>query len=214
MKIIKQFLLLIIIFLFVISCGTKTVNTDTVYLNETSLAWIPFQGDEQVTFISSDSNEVVYHGTGKNIYFENVLYETEQTGFFSSEKNYYADMERIDLIFQSDSLAYNIKYYLETNKGSIGDWDIFKLSFSDKNFSILMKKIVYYTDDWDYGEHFEYADSITINDNKYYNVYYFTQLSRPYEIYYTQTQGVVGFRLSDYEIWSLKIEPDTTNNIN
>ena len=116
---------LLLVFALLFGCGPKSITTDDQYLKETSKEWISFVGNETVIF-NYDTNKMVFTGQGLNSYFDNVLYMTDQSGFFAVEKDYYANLERELLIFESPSTSYYIKYYLETSKGDVGEWDIFK----------------------------------------------------------------------------------------
>ena len=197
-----------VIFAFTIllfsGCGPKSVNTDAENLKNTSLSWIPFQNSESVVF-EFDTLIMTFSGTGREQYYENVRYMTDQSGFVSAQTDYYADLERQFLAFESQSTSYIINYYLERNKGETGDWDILEVSMIDGEFySNKIKKVLYETAGVDYGEIYLYRKSMNIAGKVFTDVYYRIQDRRPFEIYYTQQQGIVAFKLSSSEMWSIK----------
>lgn len=192
-----------LVFALLFGCGPKSITTDDQYLKETSREWIPFAGTETVVF-NYDTSKMVFTGQGLNSYFDNVLYMTDQSGFFAVEKDYYANLERELLIFESPSTSYFIKYYLETSKGDVGEWDIFKVIMADGDFyKNEIKIVVYQTDSYNKGENYKYKNKITLNSIQFDSVYYWKQENRPFEIYYTKKQGIVAFKLSSQEIWTL-----------
>lgn len=189
-------------------CGPKSVNSEKENLKSTSLSWIPFQNSESVAF-EFDTMTMVFTGTGREQYYENVRYMTDQSGFINSQTDYYADLERQFLAFESPTTTYVINYYLERNKGETGDWDVLEVSMVDGEFySNKIKKVLYETAGIDYGEVFKYKKAITIAGKKFTDVYYRIQDRRPFEIYYTQLRGIVAFKLSSSEMWTIK-ENDT-----
>jgi hypothetical protein len=148
---------------------------------------------------------MVFTGSGKETYYENVRYMTDQGGFIELQKDYYADLERQKLLFNSVSTPYFIQYYLERNKGELGDWDIFKISVGDGDYyQNEMKIVTYQTESSNKGENFTFKKEMTLNGVEYQNVYFKKQERRPFEIYYTLKQGLVGFKVSSTELWTLR----------
>jgi len=196
-----------IVFLLVLSsCGPKSATTDAVLLKESSKAWIPYSGEEQIIFYQ-DTNKVIFTGNGKINYFENVRYMSDQSGFFTYQKDYYADLEREELLFTSSSSNYSLQYLLEKGKGESGEWDILRIRITDDSYySNDMKICVYQTDSYDKGEVYEFKDKVTLNGNVYKKVYYKTQERRPFELYFTEERGIVAYKVSSNEIWT--IDPD------
>jgi asparagine N-glycosylation enzyme membrane subunit Stt3 len=188
-----------------VGCSPKSVNSDKENLKSTSLTWIPFQNTESVAF-EFDTMTMVFSGTGREQYYENVRYMTDQSGFINSQTDYYADLERQFIAFESPTTTYIINYYLERNKGETGDWDILEVSMIDGDFySNKIKKVLYETTGADYGEIYKFKKSITLAGKKFTDVYYRIQDRRPFEIYYTQLQGIVAFKLSSSEMWTIKV---------
>lgn len=196
--------ILIATILVLSGCGPKSVNSDAENLKNTSLSWIPFQNSESVVF-EFDTLTMTFSGTGREQYYENVRYMTDHSGFVSSQTDYYADLERQFLAFDSPSTTYIINYYLERNKGETGDWDILEASMIDGEFySNKIKKVLYTTASADYGEVYKFKKTMNIAGKVFDSVYYRIQDRRPFEIYYTQQQGIVAFKLSSSETWTLK----------
>ena len=106
----------IAIALTIVSCGPKSVTTDAVMLREDSKTWVPYSGEEQITFYQ-DTNKVLFTGNGKMHYFENIRYMSDQSGFFTYHKDYYAYLEREEVKFSSQSSDYFLQYLLEKGKG-------------------------------------------------------------------------------------------------
>jgi hypothetical protein len=186
------------------SCGPKDVVSDTEELSAASISWIPFQGNESIIF-EFDTNLMSFSGNGKISYFETVRYKTDQSGFFSFQKDYYADLERQILVFESPSTEFFFTYYLEKNKCETGDWDILKVSISEGiYYSNEMKIVISETDNLDKGDNFRFKSSLILGGNSYTNVYYWKQERRPFELYYTKAQGIIAFKLSSNELWTLK----------
>lgn len=201
---------IVILLFFLSSCGPKSTTTDPELIRESSKAWIPFAGEEHVQFFN-DTSTIVFTGMGKESYYENRLYMSDQSGFFTYQQDYYADLERQELYFTSSSSDYFIHYLLEKGKGESGDWDILRVQLADGNYYTNdMKIVVYETDSYDKGEYFLYKDQVTLNGNEYSNVYYNTQEQRPFEIYYTKESGIVAFKIAATEIWT--IDPDNLKN--
>jgi asparagine N-glycosylation enzyme membrane subunit Stt3 len=194
----------IVIILVFSGCSPKKVNSDKENLKSTSLSWIPFQNTESVIF-EFDTMTMVFTGTGREKYYENVRYMTDQSGFINSQTDYYADLERQFLSFESPTTTYIINYYLERNKGETGDWDILEVSMIDGDFySNKIKKVLYENAGADYGEIYKFRKSLNIAGKSFSNVYYRIQDRRPFEIYYTQLQGIVAFKLSSSEMWTIR----------
>ena len=211
MHMIKQIPGYAILFLLLIlsSCGPKSITTEPELLRETSKSWIPYAGEEQVTYYH-DTIKIVFTGHGKESYFENIRYMSDQSGFFTYQEDYYADLERQELYFGSQSTDYFLKYYLEKGKGETGDWDIIRLKIADGNYYANdMKIVIYQSDTYDKGETYKFKPIISLNGNEYTDVYFHTQERRPFELYYTQSRGIVAFKVSSNELWT--IDPDNLN---
>jgi hypothetical protein len=203
-KILINITLFFITLCWITSCGPKSVNTGQEELQIASKDWIPYGGNESITYIY-DTNEMVFTGQGKESYYENVRYMSDQSGFFTLQEDYYADLEREEVVFETPSSDYFIHYKLERNKGETGTWDILKVTMADGNFySNHLKIAVYESDEFDKGEIFNFSKSRTLNGIVYDSVYYWKQESRPFEIYYNKKQGLIGFKITSKEIWTLK----------
>jgi hypothetical protein len=206
MKLVRYIFILGLFYLLILlfGCGPKSITTDYQDLKSSSKSWIPYSGYESVTF-EYDTNVMVFTGTGKETYYEYIRYMTDQSGFFNVQKDYYADFERQSLIFESPTTYYFITYYLERDKGDTGDWDIFRVSVGDGDYyKNEMKIVTYESDKYDKGERFSFKETVTLNEKVFNNVYYLKQERRPFEIYYTQLQGIVAFKLSAKETWTIK----------
>lgn len=206
MKLIRYIFLLGLFYLMVLlfGCGPKSTTTEYEDLNSSSKSWIPYSGYESVTF-EYDTNIMVFSGNGTEKTYDFIRYMTDQSGFFNVQKDYYAYFERLTLIFESPTTDYFITYYLEANKGDTGDWDIFKVSVGEGNYyQNEMKIVTYETDSYDKGELFSYKATVTLNGQVFNNVYYVKQERRPFEIYYTKQQGIVAFKLSAKETWTIQ----------
>jgi len=185
-------------------CGPKSVTTDYQDLKSTSKSWIPFNGNESVVF-EYDSSTMVFTGAGIEKYYDYVRHTTDQSGFFNVQKDYYAYLERQKLVFESPSTDYFITYFLERDKGDTGDWDIFRVSVGDGiYYGSEMKIVTYESDNYDKGERYSFKETVTLNGKVFNNVYFLKQERRPFEIYYTQQQGIVAFKLSALETWTIK----------
>jgi len=206
--IFKRFIPIIIISVILFSCGPKTILTDPENLNPNSLNWIPFTGYEDIVFVY-DTSEMSYSSGAREMYFENLRYKTDQGGFLGVQEDYYAALERQSMTFNSESTPYFISYYLERNKGDLGDWDVFKVAVGDGDYyKNEMKIITYESDNYDKGEDYDYKNEVTLNGIIFDSVYYKKQDRRPFEVYYTKKLGVVAFKVSSTEIWMIK--QDTT----
>jgi hypothetical protein len=190
--------------ILIIGCGPKTVNTDSENLNPVSEAWIPYEGSESIVY-EYDTLHMTFAGDEKESYYESVRYMTDQGGFIGGQKDYYADLERKKLIFNSVETPYFIQYHLERNKGELGDWDIFRVSVGDGDYyQNEMKIVTYETESSDKGENFTFKREMLLNGVNYDSVYFKKQERRPFEVYYTLKQGVIGFKVSATELWTLK----------
>ena len=201
----KSLLLIATIWFFILSgCGPKDVTTDPEELSAASKSWIPFEGNESVTFVF-DTSKMVFTGTGKESFFETVRYKTDQGGLFNFQEDYYADLERETLGFLSPSTPFYFSYYLEKNKGVTGDWDILRVTISEGiYYSNEMKIVISESDDFDKGDNFKFKSSLALNGTTYTDVYYWKQERRPFELYYTKSHGIIGFKLSSNELWTLQ----------
>ena len=129
---------------------------------------------------------------------------TDQSGFFTYQEDYYADLERQELFFESPSTPYFFRYYLEKNKGETGEWDILRVKIADGNYyTSEMKLVIYETDTYNKGETFKFKSKATLSGQVFDSVYYWTQERRPFELYYTKEQGIVGFKISSNELWTI-----------
>jgi len=209
MKIPNFIFLTILIFTLsvMIGCGPKSVTTAREDLNSSSRPWIPYAGNETVVYVY-DTNEWIFNGLGKEVYYESVRYMSDQSGFFQVQEDFYADMERQELTFDSPSTPYFIKYYLERNKGQGGDWDIIRVSVGDGDYyKNEMKVVTYENDTYDKGEIYtSYSATKTLNGVQFDSVYYFQQERRPFGVYYNKRYGVIAFKVASAELWSIKLD--------
>ena len=191
----------------IIGCGPSTVNTAKENLNVESRPWIPYAGNESVVY-EYDTNNWVFTGSGKDIYYENVRYMSDQSGFFKVQEDYYADLERQELNLDSPYTPYFIKYYLERNKGETGDWDVIRISVGDGDYyKNEMKIVTYESDDFDKGENYKsYFPTKVLNGITFDSVYYSEQERRPFGVYYNKRYGVVAFKVSSAELWTIKLD--------
>lgn len=215
MKIIglsKYLIPLGLVFLLLTSCEPKDINSGKYSFSSASKSFIPFKGGERIVFMVNDTTNLEFYEAGIEDYYENVRYKSDQSGFFSAQNDYYADVERLIVTFVSDSSEFVIKYVLEKNMTEIGEYDMLKIIMTDeKYYQIMLKRVVYKEKSWEYGETYVEKPSVSINGSTFLNILLWTQDKRPLSIYYNKTQGVVGFRLTPEEIWSLKsISSDTT----
>ncbi len=188
----------------IVSCSPKSTTTESENIESSSLAWIPFEGEEEVVFIL-DTARMVFNGSGKESYYENVRYMSDQGGFLGWQEDFYADLQRQQLIFYSISTPYFIKYYLEHNKGELGSWDILRVSVGDGDYyQNEMKIVTYETENSDKGENFTYKSQVLLNGIQFDSVYLRKQERRPFEVYYTKRQGVVAFKVSSSELWIIR----------
>ncbi|MCF8368474.1 MAG: hypothetical protein K9G76_05480 [Bacteroidales bacterium] len=207
-SIILNILLLLMVAITLVNCGPKSTTTDDEKLSSASKAWIPFDGTENVTF-EFDTNKIVFTGQGKDTYFENLRYMTDQSGFFTVQEDFYANFERQFLKFEAPSFHYFFTYYLEKSKGESGSWEILTVTLSDGDlYENILRIVIDETDNFDKGENFSYKNAITINGQTFDSVYFWKQSQRPFELYYTKRQGVVGFKVDTNEPWALSA--DTT----
>ena len=89
--------------------------------------------------------------------------------------------------------------------GESGEWDILRVSLADGDFyKNEIKIVVYETDSYDKGEIFNFSSSINLGGKVYSNVYSWKQENRPLELYYNKEYGVIAFKLSSNELWTLK----------
>jgi len=212
MKFIRYSLLsaIILILLSLPSCGPKAVESDPINLQPSSKAWIPFYGLEYIvykTVHNNDTSTIIFKGQGRNSYYDNKIYMTDASGFFSSQKDYYADFEREELTFESDQTSYIITYKLESDKGDVGDWNYLTVKMIDGTYySNELKMITFTNSDYDFGQIYSFKKSVTLNGIVFDSVYYWKQSSRPMELYYTKKEGVIAFKLSATELWTIDKE--------
>jgi hypothetical protein len=206
----KRILLVIslVFIILLIGCGPKSINSEDETLDSLSVRWIPYYGSENVTF-EYDESQMLFSGAGRESYFENVRYMTDQ-GFIGQQEDYYANLERQDLIFNSVSTPYFIKYHLERNKGELGDWDILRVSVGDGDYYQNELKIVTFeTDNSDKGENYTFKKEQVLNGITFDSVYFKKQERRPFELYFSKRYGVIAFKVSATELWI--IQQDTIN---
>lgn len=206
MKLVRYIFLLGLFYMLILlfGCSPKSVSTEYQDLESNSKSWIPFYGYESVTF-EFDTNFMVFSGIGREKYYDYIRYTTDQSGFFTVQKDYYAYLERQTLIFESPTTDYFITYYLERDKGDTGDWDIFKVSVGDGNYyKNEMKIVTYESEKYDRGEKFSFKATVNLNGKVFNDVYFVKQERRPFEIYYTRQQGIVAYKLSAKETWTIK----------
>ncbi len=178
--------LLVIVFS---ACSPTKEDTGEAPLSDDSKQWIPFAGTESVTFIS-DTSEIVFTGQEKESIFENMRYNSDQSGFFTIQKDFYADMERQILHFGSSGTPYFFRYYLQKYMGEAGSWDILRVSIADGDYyKNEIKIVVFETDKYDKGEILKYSASMNLNGQTFKKVYFWKQENRPFELYYTKEQG-------------------------
>jgi hypothetical protein len=183
-------------------CASKSVNTATEYINQASLQWLPLNGTESLVY-ENDTGTLVFTGTGVETYFEKVRYKTDQDGMFKVNEDYYANMERREMRYVSDTTGYEIIILQERCKGDIGSWDVLHVTLADGfYYQNIIKIITYKTANWNYGESSMHK-AIKLNGVQYTNVYYNVQERRPRELYVNQARGIIGFTTSSEEVWTL-----------
>jgi hypothetical protein len=182
-------------------CTSNSISTGKEDLSTASKSWIPFAGDESITFIF-DTSTMVFTGTGREAFYETVRYKTDQSGFFSFQTDYYAELERQRVTFESPSTTYSLSYLLAKNKAETGDWELLSVTISDDQYySNQLRIITYETDEFNKGENFKFQEMMTLNGMRFNDVYYRQQERRPFEIYYTKLQGIVAFRITSDQLW-------------
>lgn len=199
-----NFTLISLLVVLIAACSPTKEDTGTLALSASSASWIPFNGTENVIFVS-DTLEMEFSGQGKLSVFESTRYSSDQSGFFSIQKDLYVDLEKQTLQFNSEETPYLINYYLQKYKGEAGTWDILRVSVADDQFyKNEIKIVVFETDKFDKGEVYDYSAKMNLGGTVYDSVYSHKQESRPFELYYTKKYGIVGFKLSANELWTLK----------
>jgi len=203
MKFIRVLLAVSTIFPFILSgCAPQEVDKGTQLLSSSSKLWVPYVGDEIISFADTDSNRLVFQGMGYTDYLERVLYQSDQSGLFKSQQDYYANMERMNLTFASDSTNYVLNFNLEANKSEVGDFDVLRVTVSDGAFYYnTLKIVVYKTSEFNYGEVFKKRPTLTLKGRTYANVYYWQQERRPFEVYFTKTEGIIAMTLFSDQLW-------------
>lgn len=200
---ITYFSLLAIIVSLLPACGPKEIDSDPAVLTDASRAWIPFEGNETLKFVCVEDT-MAFEGTGKVNFFEKQRYMSDQSGFFTVQEDYYAELERVELIFESTSSTYFMRYYLEKSKSETGEWDMIHITLGDGDYyKNEIRKVVFETDDFPKAETFDHKSSITLNGVNYSDIYYLKQERRPFELYYSKTLGIIGFKLSANELYTL-----------
>lgn len=203
-NLVTQITLISLVVALFSACSPSKEDTGEAALSNASKQWIPFTGTESVTFIS-DTNEIVFNGQEKVSIFENTRYNSDQSGFFTVQKDYYASMEKQTLSFESSSTPYFLQYYLQKYMGGTGSWDIIRVSIADGDYyKNEIKIVVYESDQYDKGEIYTFSSSLNLNGQIFKDVYYWKQENRPFELYYTKEQGIVAFKQSSNELWTLK----------
>jgi hypothetical protein len=185
-------------------CGPTSVSSGKEDLQPDSKTWIPFAGNESITF-KFEEEKMVFTATGMETFYEPVLYKTDQSGFFSIQKDYYADLERVHITFESPSTTYFLSYCLEKNKAETGDWDLLKVTISDNQYYANQLRIITYeTDNFNKGKNFRLQATMTLGGKVFNDVYYWKQERRPFEIYYTRSQGVIAFKITSNQLWVIE----------
>ena len=205
MKLNNVFLpvLMVVLLSFLSGCGPKEIESDMALLSDESKEWIPFAGDETVQFVS-DGDTLSFSGTGITTYFDKVRYKSDQSGFFSVQEDYYASMERQELIFESSSSSYFIKYLLEKNMAETGEWEMIHISLGDGDYyNNEIRVVIRETDNFAKSESYSYKSTLTLNGVAFQDVYYLKQERRPFELYYTKSLGIIGFKLSANELYTI-----------
>jgi hypothetical protein len=188
-------------------CGPKEITTDTITLSNASKDWIPFEGNETLTF-GIEEDTIQFTGTGKISYFEKVRYMSDQSGFFNVQEDYYADLERQELVFESFTSPYFIRYYIEKGKSETGEWDMIHVTLGDGDYyKNEIRMVIYESDDYPKSENYQFKSTINLNGVSYSDIYYLKQERRPFELYYSKLQGIVGFKLSANELYTLPGQP-------
>ena len=199
-------LFIIVILLVQAGCGPKSVTSDPALLHPSTQDWNPYSGSEQITFFMDDDT-MIFNGYGKQTYFERVRYMTDQSGFFTTQKDFYADLERQKIMFHSESSNYYLQVLLEKGKSEAGEWDILNITMADgAYYKNDIRIVTYETDSYEKGEVFKVKEKVTLNGNLYRKVYYTTQDRRPFELYFTKDRGIIGFKTTSAQIWT--IDPD------
>ncbi|GAB4329559.1 MAG: hypothetical protein Kow00127_21910 [Bacteroidales bacterium] len=196
-------LITVIVLMLLSSCGPKSVTSDRETLSQEARSWIPFSGQETLKYASADDT-LIFTGQGKNSWFEDVLYMTDQSSLISLQTDYFAELEREELTFESTQTQFSIHYKLSRHKGDTGDWEIIEVSMSDGiYYENRIKVVINETDNTNKGELYKHRSSFSAGGVTYNDVYYLKQERRPYELFYTPTDGVIAFKLSSNQLFYL-----------
>ena len=98
-----------------------------------------------------------------------------------------------------------MRYYLEKSEAETGEWDMIHITLGDGDYyKNEIRKVVFETDDYPKAETFEFKTSIKLNGVNYSDIYYLKQERRPFELYYSRTLGVIAFKLSANELYTIQ----------
>jgi hypothetical protein len=216
MKKAVSILVLIIFFISIFnSCkkNCESENLGTFKFTSTDLQIIPYQGTDSLIFSDSLGNSITYNGIGRG----SVEDYHDQYPNLNNDPNFcignYFYTENNDVAFGVNGKDYHfgINLSLSMDSGSPFGQNIKKIF----GFDISYKD----TKDWYFGitlnidglrlsgNNISYKDSLKIGPNKFFSVYVMTQNNDNLKtVFYTISQGVVGFRTNNGHTWYLSYE--------
>ncbi len=190
-KRLKQFIILILLFILFSSC-----NKDHIYnleFQDSYTNWLPPDSINSFSFTSSTNKELIfewnYSRTANNLIYINT--EGQGTSY------YYADKISISYLCDAESMYIRYDYYLQYMY-DYGEVDILEISINEYHYSEFNLRIntPNYVDEIFYAEYANYlfAESITLNGIQFNTVYYRESLEGDAGIYYQKYNGVIAIK--------------------
>jgi hypothetical protein len=200
-------------------------------LSDTTSYWVPYSGSTQLTFKNSNGYTGVFTGNGftKDSTQRFLAEENGYSGCDPAVPCYkYYNFESRTFHFSSDSIPTKINIIRTKNTGDTYNFnnnfslpltDILKITINNYSFAVNFNNdsILFKYDE--YPTETEFFDSIEIMNKIFYNVYHShypgssypvvpyypsSYFIHPIGIFYNKTQGLLGFYLTNNEIWVLQ----------
>lgn len=180
-------------------------------INDSLDYWIPFQGGESVVFINSNDFEGVFSSS-----ILNKEEKTLQKNFIGENCDnslcfsYYTVIEKI-MSFTSTDVGLEITYSLRKNinysNTNVDDWDkstdILMLSVNNHSLPIPIDS----TNKTEFEAQIVKLDSLVLGSQVYYDVIHSSVMEDTDQtilkgMYYTKNDGIIGFYLTNEELWT------------
>lgn len=197
-------------------CKEALTNLDTVYLNPSSIEFMPYTGEESLIFINENGEEAKFESetATRSHRFQTIDFSIDcaegNVNFYRMERELYAVFHRCE--------ALELRHYFNINVWSSDIkpllFDNFSLVFhrisppnSNNDTFIELNLIPHYRGNeaalmTEFPPAYDFLEEIELLDKSFTNVYRVTKENHPLTIlYFNKEFGIIGFKDLNQQLW-------------